>query len=632
MRGHLNVDQAAETSTTTTTTTLRDRRDRVALLRLGSAGIAAGCLVGIVTALAEQTITGATLASVAGVVIAAVSFGVAERNPRVAAVAFIFLMTALVTVVSAVFGNRYAGTASLYLLVVMLAGLLLPRRAAWVTCGSAVVAAVVLVVLDVQGRLPDVNPSPVKRVFAIVVSVVVATLLFTAALRRLHAARDDADKKAAELSKMKDSLESTVDERTRSLIEARDAAAAASRAKTAFLANMSHELRTPLHAIVGITGLLRARERPQDERDWIVSVEQSSDALLAVLDDVLDLARLEAGRFRIEHESCSPRAVVDEVARLVQPQVARAGLVLAVDIDDAVPAWVRTDPTRLRQVLLNLVGNAVKFSTGASATSSARGGGSGSEVRVRVRRVGSAANETLRFDVVDFGCGIAPELQSRLFQPFVQGDASSTRKVGGAGLGLAICRELVELLGGDIGVESSPGHGARFTFTIHAADTEAPAPAAALSASLPTIPGASGLRVLVVEDNPVNRAVMELMLARIGIPSVCVDGGAAALDHLRDHTVDIVLLDVQMPDIDGLEVARQVRARADHAAGKSPVLIAVTANALPEEEARAKAAGVDEYLTKPVRLEVLAHALARAVAPQTSQAESKGESEAERVS
>ncbi|MDP2344787.1 MAG: ATP-binding protein [Deltaproteobacteria bacterium] len=615
----------------TTTTTERDERDRVALLRLGSGGIAIGCVVGIVTALVEQTISAATIASAAGVVVAVATIVVAPRRPVIASTAFIAMMTTLVTAVSALFGNRYAGTASLYVLVVMLAGLLLSARAAWITSAISVVAALALFVLDVQGLLPDVNPSPVKRVFAIVISVVVATSLFIAALRRLQAARDDADKKAFELSKMKASLESTVDERTRSLVEARDAAAAASRAKTAFLANMSHELRTPLHAIVGITGLLHARERPKDEREWIVSIEQSSDALLAVLDDVLDLARLEAGRFRIELVSCSPRAVVDEVARLVQPQVARAGLTLIVDVDDAVPRWVSTDPTRLRQVLLNLVGNAVKFSAlgpggqvsalvpggQVSALGPSTGGPRpGSEVRVRVRRVGSAANGTLRFDVVDFGCGIAPELQSRLFQPFVQGDASSTRKVGGSGLGLAICRELVDLLGGDIDVESSPGHGARFTFTIRAEDAAAPAPAAALSATLPVIPGAATLRVLVVEDNPVNRAVMELMLARIGIPPVCVDGGAAALAHLHANVVDIVLLDVQMPDIDGLEVARQVRAKP----GRSPVLIAVTANALPEEEARAKAAGVDEYLTKPVRLEVLAHALARAVRPDTTPA------------
>ena len=579
----------------------RDADDRTALLRLGAVGVAVGCLLGIGTAVAENSVSGASVIAGIGAAVAVFSFAAARRYTGAASMAFVMLVTMLITIVSAIFGNRYAATASLDVLVVMLAGLLISRRAAWVTCAGAVAGAAALFILDVQGRLPDVNPSPVKRVAAIVVSVVVATLLFTASLQRLHSARDEAKKKADELARMKASLESTVEERTRSLVQARDAAAAASRAKTAFLANMSHELRTPLNAIVGITSLMHARERPAEESEWIGTIQKSSEALLAVLNDVLDLARLEAGRTRVKYVPCSPRDIVNEVARTLQPQTTAAQLRLVVEVDQAVPHQVATDPMRLRQVLLNLMGNAVKFSLAPSARGSDP---SRSEIRLKVRPVGAG----LRFDVIDGGCGIAPELQSRLFHPFVQGDTSSTRPVGGAGLGLAICRDLVDLLGGDIDVESALGAGARFTFTIRAETThgELPAPA---SLELPTIRGADSLRVLVVEDNPVNRTVMELLLTRLGLHPLSVDGGAAALQHLREHTVDSVLLDVQMPVIDGLEVVRQVRLSPR----PHPWLIAVTANALPEEEIRARAAGIDAYLTKPVRLEVLARTLAQAV-------------------
>ncbi len=603
------------TTSASVSATERDQSDRVTLLRLASAGTFLGCAAGLASAAAEGSLTWASVVSVVGSVVAGATWAFARSHTRLAAGAFVVLVTALITIVSAIYGNRYAGTASLYLLCVMLAGLLVSSRAALVTCGASVVGTVGLFVLDVSGRLPAIDPSPLKRASAVGISVVVATLVFTTALRRLRAARDDADQQARELTAMKASLETLVDERTRSLVEARDAAAGASRAKTAFLANMSHELRTPLNAIVGIAGLLREKPRPHDEIELLITVEQSTDALLAVLDDVLDLSRLEAGRFRIDKQACSPRAIVDEVVRFMQPEAARAGLTLDVVVGGDVPRQVHTDPTRLRQVLLNLVGNAVKFTAGFG-----NGGNGGNGVGGRVV-VEAHANgrDVLRFDVVDTGCGISPQLQSRLFHPFVQGDASTTRRTGGSGLGLAICRQLVDLLGGDIDVESRPGHGARFTFTISAPDAAgAPLPPPAASLEVLSIPRAATLAVLVVEDNAVNRAVMELMLARLGIKPKSVDGGAAALKHLADHDVDVVLLDVQMPDIDGLEVARRVRAGLGPQRSRRPVLIAVTAHALAEEEARAKDAGVDDYLTKPVRLEVLAQAIARAVASSSS--------------
>ncbi len=584
--------------TTTTTEPILggDQRDRVALLRLASAGTFVGCFFGLLTAWLSSTMTSASIVGGVGCVVAATTFALARAQTAAASTAFTVLVTTLVTIVSGIFGNRYAGTASLYLLCVMLAGLLISARAAVVTCAASVVADICLFVLDIKHLLPAVEPTAEKRASAIAVSVVVATAVFTTALRRLRSARDDADKKARELSHMKESLERTVDERTRSLLEAKDAADAGSRAKSAFLANMSHELRTPLNAIVGITGLLRERERPADERELLATVAQSTDALLGVLNDVLDLSRLEAGRLRVERQPCAPRAVVTEVVRLMQPEADRAGLRVAVVIADAVPAQVSTDPARLRQVLLNLIGNAIKFS---------RAGG---DVVVRVDNGGG---DVVEFAVEDHGSGIEPELQLRLFEPFVQGDSSSTRRQGGVGLGLAICRQLVVLLGGTIALESTEGKGSTFRFTIVAPVTTTPVPtSAASSAPLPSVPRASSLSVLIVEDNPVNRAVLELMLARLGIQPKSVEGGQQALDWLADHDADVVLLDVQMPEIDGLEVTRRVRASSK----KQPRLIAVTAHALPEEEARAREAGVDDYLTKPVRLEVLAEALRRATA------------------
>lgn len=285
----------------------------------------------------------------------------------------------------------------------------------------------------------------------------------------------------------------------------------------------------------------------------------------------------------IEHVAWSPRDAVEDVLALQQGEAEARGLRLRAQIDDSVPARVAGDPARVRQVLLNLVGNAMKFTPKGS-------------VEISVKR---PDDEHLQFLVTDTGIGIASADQRRLFAPFSQIDSSATRRYGGTGLGLSISRQLVELMGGSIDVDSAVGVGSTFRFTVHA-----PATMSEEGHAQP-VPDVRGLRVLVVEDNAVNRRVAELMLARLGCDARAVDGGQAALDAIRADSYDVVLLDIQMPDLDGLEVARRVRS----AHGSRPRIVVMTASAQPNDAEAAAVAGADSFLPKPVSLNQLACAL-----------------------
>jgi signal transduction histidine kinase/ActR/RegA family two-component response regulator len=377
-----------------------------------------------------------------------------------------------------------------------------------------------------------------------------------------------------------------LERRNRQLEDARRTAIDATRSKSEFLANMSHEIRTPLAAIIGYADLIvDGGGDPSAHTEMAETIRRNGEHLLSLVGDILDLSKIEAGRVEIERIPTDPAACVRDAVGLLTPEANRRGLTLQVEITPTVPPTVSLDPTRFRQVVLNLVGNAVKFTD---------------EGGVVVRLDHHAASNRLEVAVTDTGIGIQPDRRARIFEPFRQADGSTTRRFGGTGLGLSISRRLCDLLGGGLSVDSIPGMGSTFTAAFLAPPTgKAERPADATSIE-------PGLRVLLAEDGPDNRRLIEHLLRRIGAEVVSVENGVEAVDRiLSGHPVDVLLLDMQMPVMDGWEAARRLRN-----AGCEVPIIALTANALPGDRAACLEAGCDEYLSKPVRPGDLASTIA----------------------
>jgi signal transduction histidine kinase/ActR/RegA family two-component response regulator len=387
---------------------------------------------------------------------------------------------------------------------------------------------------------------------------------------------------------------------SRSLAEARDAAEAASRAKSTFLANISHELRTPLTAVIGMNDLIVRNEDPAHAQRYATIAGQSARSLLNLINGVLDLSRIEAGRLDLQAEPVRPRALVGDIEAMFRPEADRKGLALRFVIGDAVPAVVKTDPSRLRQVLINLVGNAVKFTDAGSVTVSMAAG---------ARPDGRTC---VRIDVRDTGIGIPASSHDLLFKPFSQVHDRSDRRYGGTGLGLGISREIVVGMGGDMGVHSEPGSGSTFWFELPVEsmpDTDLSddkvSPPASQSAALPR-----PMHVLVVDDNPVNVLLASRLLSSLGCQLASAASGAEALEQLDAKHFDLVFMDSQMPGMDGITATRLWRER-EQVSGVHVPIVALTASAMEGDRERFLSAGMDDYVSKPFGIDDLRQVLER---------------------